>query len=62
MSAMTLTLDEISTVESAALRRVLTEQLELQEESSDRITAYDAYTKHAVYSKHGNCLCVLGGV
>jgi hypothetical protein len=60
---MTLTMDEINTVESVALRRVLKEQLEIEEGcDDDRITAYDAYTKHAVYSKHGNCLCVLGGV
>ena len=63
MATTTMTLERVNQVKSVALKRVFMEQLELQKSGGDHnVTNFDAYTKGPSYTKHGNCLCVLGGV
>lgn len=59
----TLTLERVNSVKSAALKKVLMEQLEYRKQKNDvnRTSYWDTHNDGS-HSKHNQCLCVVGGV
>ena len=58
-----LTMDQVNTVKSVALQRVLAEQLQFRANSAGAQSGM-SYSDggHTDHSDHNDCVCVIGGV